>query len=299
MSSSIPSKPSTSCSGRQGRRSSSPVPPAAKGLRYDAASLGLVVLSLSLYASSALANLEPETSASPAPEISASPVPETSTPPVPETSAPPVPAVPNAPMEQRPPLRLGPVSPALEEPAKRQVSHPPNQLALTVGIPYFNDLILSGDLSVDLRYGHKFGWFVPSVGGGFRQARFDPEAVPSEARTKKLFAWQVSLGLRVEFPVSNKLFPFIGVSGELSRWAFSANTESYCKDDFYPDSMRCYEAMDHQAGRAIKPIVGLVYQPMPDLGLEIWVERITALSHGMFTRAVTLYNPSLGVAWHF
>ncbi|HKO50604.1 MAG TPA: hypothetical protein VJV79_22930 [Polyangiaceae bacterium] len=227
--------------------------------------------------------------------------PAPSAPPEPAPSASPGPAVTDEPIEQRLPLplRLGPVSPAPEEPEERQTKHPPNQLALTVGIPYFNDSILSGDLSVDMRYGHKFWWIVPSIGGGFRQARFDPEFVPPEARTKKLFAWQVSLGLRVEFPASEKLFPFIGVSGEFSLWAFSANTESYCKDDFYPDAMHCYEAMDYQVGRAIKPIVGLVYQPMSDLGLEIWVERITAVSHGMFARVVTLYNPSLGVAWHF
>jgi hypothetical protein len=203
-------------------------------------------------------------------------------------------------MEQRTPLRLGPMNTAAEDPRERQVKHPPNQLALTVGIPYFDkSMILSGDLSVDLRYGHKFWWLVPSIGGGFRQARFDRDFVPDEVRTKKLLAWHVSLGLRVEFPASDKLFPFIGVSGELSHWAFSANTESYCKDDFYPDALLCYEDMNYQAGRAIKPIVGLVYQPMSDLGLEIWVERITAVSHGMFSRTVTVYNPSLGIAWHF
>ena len=237
--------------------------------------MGFVGLALSLYASSALADFEPA------------------------TSAPPEPAALDASMEQRPPLRIGPVNPAPEDPGEPRIEHPPNQLALTVGIPYFDDAILTGDLSVDVRYGHKFGWFVPSIGGGFRQGRFDPELVPPEARTKKLFAWQISLGLRVELPLSDKLFPFIGVSAELSQWAFSANTESYCKDGFYPESLRCYEAMDYQGGRAIKPIVGLVYQPLSDLGLEIWVERISAVSHGMFTRAVTLYNPSLGVAWHF
>jgi hypothetical protein len=277
--------------------------------------VGLVALALSLYASSALADFEPATSASPEPATSAPPEPATSAPPEPATSASPEPATsaspepatsaspepaaPDVPAEQRPPLRIGPVSPAPEDPEARHIEHPPNQLALTVGIPYFDDSILTGDLSVDVRYGHKFWWVVPSIGGGFRQARFDRELVPAEARTKKLFAWQVSLGLRVELPVSDKLFPFIGVSAELSQWAFSANTESYCKDDFYPDSMRCYEAMDYQGGRAIKPILGLVYQPLSDLGLEIWVERINVVSHGMFTRALTLYNPSLGVAWHF
>lgn len=188
---------------------------------------------------------------------------------------------------------------AMAEPSPAPLAHPPNQLAVTVGVPFFDAWILNGDLTVDFRYGRKFFWFVPSVGGGFRQARFDPEFVPEAAQKKKLFAWQVSLGLRVEFPASDKLFPFIGLSAERSEWAYSVSTKSFCKDDFYPDFMRCYQGMDYQSGYGLKPIMGFVYHPMSDLGLEIWIERIRAVSQGMFTRSVTIYNPAVGMAWHF
>jgi hypothetical protein len=69
----------------------------------------------------------------------------------------------------------------------------PGQLGLTVGVPFFDETVLHGDLSVDLRYGYKFWWFVPYVSGGFRQVRMDPEMVPAEAEKKKVLAWHVVL----------------------------------------------------------------------------------------------------------
>jgi hypothetical protein len=174
----------------------------------------------------------------------------------------------------------------------------PRQLALTVGVPFFDNGILNGDLTVDVRYGLKFWWIVPYVSGGFRQARMDPAFVPSEAQKKKLLAWHATVGLRLELPASRSLFPFIGIAGELDYWAFSGDSTAYCHESFYPDAWRCYRPMDHKPGGALKPQIGLLYKPEPALALEFWVEYGYVDAPGMFTRRVWFFNPSLGMAWH-
>ena len=81
----------------------------------------------------------------------------------------------------------------------------PGQLGLTVGVPFFDDDVLHGDLTVDVRYGRKFWWLVPYLSGGFRQARMDPVLVPKEAEKKKLLAWHATLGVRLEIPATKTI----------------------------------------------------------------------------------------------
>lgn len=195
----------------------------------------------------------------------------------------------------KPPVLTPPIT---VEAAAKSDPNPPGQLGLTVGLPFFDESVTYPDLTVDLRYGHRFWWLVPSLGGGFRQLRLNPRLVPEIAEKKKILAWHVSLGLRVEFPATRRLFPFVGLSTELAYWASTADTTDYCRESYYPNSWRCYEAMLYRPGAAIKPILGIVFKAEPSLALEAWVERITALSDGMFTRTVTLYHPAVGVAWH-
>jgi hypothetical protein len=172
------------------------------------------------------------------------------------------------------------------------------QLGITVGVPFFDESILNGDVTVDVRYGRKFWWLVPYVSVGFRQTRLDPALVPDIARRKKLEAWHVTAGLRLEIPASEKLFPFVGIAGELNRWGFTASTLEFCQEDFYPEAWRCYERYQWKNGWAVKPQVGLIYKPEPSLALEFWVERGVVDAPGMFTRQVTFIHPALGFAWH-
>lgn len=185
--------------------------------------------------------------------------------------------------------------------APQDAAAPPlsgGQLGITVGVPFFDESILNGDMTVDVRYGRKFWWLVPYFSVGFRQTRLDPALVPDHARRKKLEAWHVTAGLRLEIPATDKLFPFVGMSAELSRWGFTASTLEFCHEDFYPNAWRCYERYQWKNGRAVKPQVGLIYKPEPSLALEFWVERGVVDAPGMFTRQVTFINPALGFAWH-
>jgi hypothetical protein len=167
-----------------------------------------------------------------------------------------------------------------------------------VGVPFFDDDVLHGDLTVDVRYGHKFWWLVPYLSGGFRQTRMDPVLVPKEAEKKKLLAWHVTLGVRLEIPATKQLFPFLGIAGELAYWAFTADSTAYCHESFYPDAWRCYEPFNWKAGRAIKTQLGLLYKPEPSLALEFWLEHGTVDAPGMFTRRVSFVHPAVGIAWH-
>ncbi len=172
------------------------------------------------------------------------------------------------------------------------------QLGITVGVPFYDDSIIHADMTVDVRYGRKFWWLVPSISGGFRQARLDPARVPDHARRKKLEAWHATVGLRLEIPTSPRIFPFIGIAGELSAWSFTADTTDFCQDAFYPDAWRCYRRQDWKRGWAVKPQLGFVYKPEPSLALEFWVERGTVFAPDMFTRHVSFITPSLGFTWH-
>lgn len=207
--------------------------------------------------------------------------------------------------DKRPPLRLRPLPPEPEADDEKAAALDddwetprPGQLALTVGVPFYDESILHGDMTVDVRYGRKFGWLVPYVSGGFRQTRLDPALVPDHARRKKLEAWHVSSGLRLEIPATQQLFPFIGIAGEITRWGFQADTHEYCEASFYPDAWRCYEPYRWKPGRAVKPQLGLIYKPEPSLALEFWVEHGTVDAPEMFTRRVTFFNPALGLSWH-
>jgi len=176
----------------------------------------------------------------------------------------------------------------------------PNQIGLTVGVPFYDNDILHGDLNVDVRYGRKFGWLVPYVSGGFRQTRMDPARVPDEAEKKKLVAWHLTAGLRLEIPaIKDKLYPFVGVAGEASYWAYTADSTSYCNESFYPDAWRCYKPFDYQTGFGVKRQVGLLYKPEPNLAIEIWVEQETVHAPAMFNRLVRIVSPGLGMAYHF
>ncbi len=181
---------------------------------------------------------------------------------------------------------------------REQAQPPRGQLALTVGVPVFHDEFLHGELTVDGRYGYKFWWLVPYVSGGFRQTRLDPLGWAWEARMRKLLAWHVTLGTRLEFPASQKLLPFVGIAGELDDWAYTEDSTSYCHESDYPDAWRCYKAKDWKAGRALKPQVGLLYEPEPSLALEFWVEYIHVVAPAMFKRSVDIVHPALGIAWH-
>ncbi|NLE88946.1 MAG: hypothetical protein GX607_21400 [Myxococcales bacterium] len=203
----------------------------------------------------------------------------------------------------------------LEEPAEVSVDSPPiagplpgdeedpftsrrGQLGIAVGVPFYDDSIIHGDMTVDVRYGRKFWWLVPSISGGFRQARLDPAQVPDHARRKKLEAWHATVGLRLEIPTSPRIFPFVGIAGELSTWSFTADTTDFCQDAFYPDAWRCYRRQDWKMGWAVKPQLGFVYKPEPSLALEFWVERGTVFAPDTFTRRVSFIAPALGFTWH-
>lgn len=218
---------------------------------------------------------------------------------IPQTSAEPETA------DERPPLRLRdvPPEPGADDEEAAAVEDDwetprPGQLGITVGVPFYDESILHGDMTVDIRYGRKFGWLVPYVSGGFRQTRLDPALVPDHARRKKLEAWHVSFGLRMEIPATQQLFPFIGIAGEITRWAFQADTHEYCEASFYPDAWRCYQPYRWKPGRAVKPQLGLIYKPEPSLALEFWIEHGTVDAPEMFTRRVTFFNPALGLSWH-
>ena len=172
------------------------------------------------------------------------------------------------------------------------------QAALTVGLPLFPDKYVLGELAVDIRYGYKFWWLVPYVSGGFRQVRLDPFDYAWEARNRKLRAWHITVGTRIEFPASRKLVPFIGIAVEQSYWAYTEDSTSYCHESWYPESWRCYKAMNWTIGYAVKPQFGLVYKPEPSLGLEFWLEYIHAVAPDMFNRNLRFFSPSVGLAWH-
>jgi hypothetical protein len=179
-------------------------------------------------------------------------------------------------------------------------SAPPNQIGLTVGMPFFDDTKIHTDMSFDLRYGRKFSWIVPYVSGGFRQVRLDPALIPDEARNKKLQAWHLTVGVRVEIPlIAGKLYPFIGVAGELALWSYTFDTNAWCHEDWYPGEWRCYNKLDWKSGGAVKRQVGIVYTPQPAMAVEIWFEQATMQSPGMFHRLVRSVTPNIGVAWRF
>jgi hypothetical protein len=192
------------------------------------------------------------------------------------------------------------IDPAPREAAKnrQQLQMPSGQAALTVGVPFFLDKFLVGELTVDVRYGHKFWWLVPYISGGFRQTRLDPIGWPWATRTKKLLAWHVTVGTRLEFPASQKLFPFVGIAVEQSYWAYTEDSTAYCHESYYPSAWRCYQARDWQVGHALKPQIGLLYKPEASLALEFWVEYVHVVAPGMFTRSIGIVQPALGLAWH-
>jgi hypothetical protein len=192
----------------------------------------------------------------------------------------------------------GAQAPAAPREVLQQESVTPGQLALTVGLPVTHQKYLQGELSVDFRYGYKLWWVVPYISGGFRQSRLDPLGWPWEARMRKLRAWHVTLGARLEFPASRHLFPFIGMAAERAYWAYTEDSTSYCHESYYPDSWRCYRAMDWKPGYGLKPQAGLLYKPEPSLALEFWVEYVHVIAPEMFTRNIGFFNPAVGLAWH-
>lgn len=198
---------------------------------------------------------------------------------------------------ERPPLRLRQPDVA-QQAATTHWPRTPGQLGLTVGIPFFDDDLLHGDVTVDIRYGRKFWWFVPYVSGGFRATRMDPARVPPVARRDKLYAWHATLGLRFEIPANKHLFPFIGLAGEVAYWAFTEGSTEYCHEAFYPDAWRCYQPNEYKRGTALKPQIGLLYKPEASLALEFWVEYGVVQASEMFTRRVSFIHPAVGVAWH-
>lgn len=197
----------------------------------------------------------------------------------------------------RPQLRLREPS-ITSSTASKDWLRTPGQLALTVGVPFFDDSLLHGDVTVDIRYGRKYWWFVPYVSGGFRATRMDPAQVPPEARRDKVYAWHATLGMRFEIPATRQLFPFVGLAGEVGYWAFTEDSTGYCHKDFYPDAWRCYRPNEYKRGTALKPQIGLLYKPEPSLALEFWVEYGIVQASEMFTRRVGFIHPAVGVAWH-
>lgn len=191
-----------------------------------------------------------------------------------------------------------PALPAAEGARQRQQRAPRGQLALTVGVPVFFDEFLRGELTVDVRYGYKFWWFVPYVSGGFRQTRLDQIHWPWATQLQKLRAWHVTVGTRLEIPASRKLLPFFGMSVERDYWEYTDDSTSYCHKSYYPDAWRCYKAMDWKVGRALKPQIGLLYKPEPAVALEFWIEYVRVVAPEMFTRSVSFFHPALGIAWH-
>jgi hypothetical protein len=183
---------------------------------------------------------------------------------------------------------------------QQQWAPTPLQISLTAGVPFFDESILHGDLSVDLRIGYKLWWLVPYVAGGFRQTRMDPALVPDIAKKKKIVAWHVTAGVRLEIPASRRFIPFIGLGGELAAWGFTSTSTEFCEDSYYPNAWRCYdEALDWKRGWAIKPHIGFLFKPEPGYAVEFWLERGTVWAPDFFTRRVTFYNPSFGMAAHF
>lgn len=224
---------------------------------------------------------EPE--AEPAPELEPTAEPEVGPAAEPELELKPAPSTPPSLHPRHEPVEWYPTS---------------GQLGITVGVPFYDESIINADMTVDIRYGRKIGWFVPYFSGGFRQARLDPKLVPAHARRKKLEAWHMTLGVRVEVPVSRQFLPFAGVAGELAHWGFEASTAAFCGEPWYPNAWRCYERYQWKAGTALKGQVGVLYKPYPDLALEFWVEQGRIVAPEMFTRAVTFIHPAVGVAWH-
>ena len=192
-----------------------------------------------------------------------------------------------------------PPLPAVEVARHREQQQAPRgQLALTVGVPVFFDEFLHGELSVDVRYGYKFWWFVPYLSGGFRQTRLDPIDWPWATRMQKLRAWHVTVGTRLEIPASRKLLPFFGIAVERSYWEYTDDSTPYCHESYYPNAWRCYKANEWKVGHALKPQIGLLYKPAPAVALEFWLEYVRAVAPDMFTRSVSFFHPALGIAWH-
>jgi hypothetical protein len=169
-------------------------------------------------------------------------------------------------------------------------------------MPYFDDEILRPDVTVEGRYARRFlDLIVPNLGVGYRIARLDPNVVPDEVYANQIESPFLSLGLRVEAPITSWFRPFIGGAADLAWWSTTFSTFDYCNDPsatWYPSSWRCYDKEDWAFAPVYRGQVGLLLKPEPSMAIELVAEAAIIPAADMFTRQLTLLTPSVGFAWH-
>ncbi len=177
------------------------------------------------------------------------------------------------------------------------------ELGITVGLPYFDDEILRPDVNVEVRAGRRIAFFVPHVALGYRIARLDPNVVPDEVYANQIESPYVSVGARFEAPVSQTFVPFVGIGADLAWWSVTFDTAEYCQPgnqpEWYPSAWSCYEHDDWAFAPVYRAQLGLLIRPEPSLAIEVLGEAARIPPGDMFNRTVTLFTPSVGMAWHY
>lgn len=176
------------------------------------------------------------------------------------------------------------------------------ELGISVGMPYFDDEILRPDVTVEGRYARRIlDFIVPNVGLGYRIARLDPNVVPDEVYANQLESAFLSLGLRLEAPITPWFRPFVGGAADLAWWSTTFDTVDYCtapSATWYPSAWRCYDKDDWALAPVYRGQIGLLLKPEPSMAIELVAEAAVIPPADMFTRQVTLLTPSVGFAWH-
>ncbi len=177
-----------------------------------------------------------------------------------------------------------------------------SELGISVGMPYFDDDILRPDVTVEGRYARRLlDFVVPNVGLGYRIARLDPNVVPDEVYANQLESAFLSLGLRLEAPITSWFRPFVGGAVDAAWWSTTFDTSDYCNNSsatWYPSAWRCYDKDDWAFAPVYRGQIGLLLKPEPSMAIELVAEAAIIPPADMFTRQVTLLTPSVGFAWH-
>lgn len=278
---------------------------AVRWLTMPRSSRGPLALSLSL-----LALASPVLGAQPGAARSSSSLAKSTREPDPSPALPPMPLsgwTPKLPSAEGAPAGASPTAPAEDTPSGATDAAPPPpppsaELGISVGVPYFDDEILRPDVTVELRYARRlFDFVVPTLAGGYRIARLDPQVVPDEVYANQIESPFVSLGARIEAPVSSWMRPFIGGAADLAWWSTTFDTHDYCQDPsatWYPSAWGCYDKDDWGFAPVYRAQLGFLIKPEPSMALEFVAEAAVIPAADTFTRRVTLLTPSLGFAWH-
>jgi hypothetical protein len=174
-------------------------------------------------------------------------------------------------------------------------ANPRNEVGFSIGVPIWFRHGVDPGVSMEGRYGARFGAFVPELMFGWQINWLDRLRLDNAdgGWASTLDSFYLSGGVRAYLLPDAMITPFISGAVDFSMWHLRGDTQTFC--GYYS----CGQIPDYEPNIGFSGRLGLAAAPAYGMQIELALRLAMALPFGPFEHTLAWLTPYFGSMWRF